>query len=250
MRTQFGTMPLRQNSRAEHRLRRGRLSRHRSHRRLLARRRDDAEPRSPDSAKTYLLGDGNARPRAGDVFKNPNLAQGLSRDRQGRPRRLLQGPDRRARSSPFPTRTAGCSARRTSRITPRPGSSRSARPIAATTSGNCRRPARASPSLQMLNILEGYDLKKTGADFAGLLAPVRRGQEAGLRRPGQVLRRPATSPRCPSRELISQAVRRRTPQADRHGQGADRHRAPATRSSARATRSTSAWWTRTAIACR
>ena len=70
------------------------------------------------------------------------------------------------------------------------GSSRSRPTIAATTSGSCRPTARGSPRLQMLNILEGYDLSAMGRAQPRLPAPVHRGQEAGLRRSGQVLRRP------------------------------------------------------------
>ena len=81
----------------------------RSDRRLLARRRANAEPRSP--TRRRLISDRRqGTPRAGEVFKNPLLARLLSRDRQRRPRCLLQGRHRRATSSPSPTRTAACSA--------------------------------------------------------------------------------------------------------------------------------------------
>ena len=51
----------------------------------------------------------------------------------------------------------------------RPGSIRSARPIAATRCGRSRRPGQGIAVLEMLNILEGYDLTKMGR-IARLLA--------------------------------------------------------------------------------
>ena len=45
-------------------------------------------------------------------------------------------------------------------------------------------------ALQMLNILEGYDLEAHGPRLGRLLARVGRGEEARLRRPRALLRRP------------------------------------------------------------
>ena len=62
LRKRFGTMPLGRTARAEHPLCRGGLPGHRSHRRLLARRRDDSWRQYPDAARTYLI-DGQAPAR-------------------------------------------------------------------------------------------------------------------------------------------------------------------------------------------
>ena len=51
--------------------------------------------------------------------------------------------------------------------------------------------------LEILNILEGYDLERWVRQ-TGLSALVHRGQEAGLCRPGQVLRRSRVSQACRS----------------------------------------------------
>ena len=59
-----------------------------------------------------------------------------------------------------------------------------------------RRPADAEPSRRLRP-------QEDGAGVGRLLAPVRRGEEAGLRRPGALLRRSRLSPRCRSTELIS-----------------------------------------------
>ena len=84
---------------------------------------------------------------------------------------------------------------------------------------------------------------------ARVLAPARRGEEAGLRGPRQILRRPGVR-QGPRRDPREQAVRRRPAEAHRPGEGGGRRGVPATRSSGRPTRPTCAWWTRTATACR
>ena len=68
--------------------------------------------------------------------------------------------------------------------------------------------------LQMLNLLEPYDLKSMGSAIGRGAAPDDRGQEAGLRGPGQLLRRPRVCPGA-GRGADLQAVRRSAAGADR-----------------------------------
>ena len=142
----------------------------------------------PDSAKTYLP-DGHA-PVEGEVFRNPKLAASYRRDRQA------------------------TAATRSTRATSRRRSSRSARRTAAIF--RCRDFAdhtadwvepvstnyrgydvwelppngQGIAALQMLNLLEPLRRAQDGARQRRVPAPVHRGQEAGLRRSGHVLRRP------------------------------------------------------------
>ncbi len=51
-------------------------------------------------------------------------------------------------------------------------------------------PGQGIAALQMLNLLERLRPEEAGPDVARLLAPARRGEEARVRRPGEVLRRP------------------------------------------------------------
>ena len=102
-----------------------------------------------------------ARRRGRDVPQSEPRRQPAGH-RRGRPRRLLPRADRRADRRLQPDARRLLQPRRTSRITPRPGSSRSRPTIAATTFGSCRPTARGSPRLQILNILEGYDLRSMG----------------------------------------------------------------------------------------
>ena len=62
-------------------------------------------------------------------------------------------------------------------------------------------------ALQMLNLLEPYDLQQAGPGSPRVPAPADRGQEAGLRRPRQVLRRPGLRQAAHGRADL-QAVRR------------------------------------------
>ena len=64
--------------------------------------------------------------------------------------------------------------------------------------------------LQMLNLLEPYDLKTLGPQFGRGAPPDDRGQEAGLRGPGQVTTPTPNSPRCPVAQLDLEGLRRPT----------------------------------------
>jgi gamma-glutamyltranspeptidase/glutathione hydrolase len=123
--------------------------------------------------------DGSA-PRKGEIWKNPNLAHTLEAIAQGRPRRVLQGPHRADHR----------------RLHEGAGGFLSYDDLAAhqgewvePVSTNYRGydvwelpPNSAGHrALQILNILEGYDLKAT-ASAARARAPVRRGEEARVRR--------------------------------------------------------------------
>ena len=58
-------------------------------------------------------------------------------------------------------------------------------------------------ALQMLNVLEQFDLQVAGAQLGRAPAPVHRGQEAGVRRPGASSMPTRRSASCRSAELIS-----------------------------------------------
>ena len=69
-------------------------------------------------------------------------------------------------------------------------------------------------ALQMLNILEALRSEESRAEVGRLLAPVPGGEKSRLRRPSAVLRRPGVCEGS-GRGIDLQAVRGRTPQADR-----------------------------------
>ena len=98
----------------------------------------------PVTAATFLP---NGHPlQPGEIFANPHLAATLEADRQGRARRVLQGPDRardrrRHEEARRPARRA-----RLRRSQGRLGAIRFRRTTAATTSTRCRRTRRASSS--------------------------------------------------------------------------------------------------------
>ena len=203
-----------------------------------ARRRRDLSPRR------------QRRPRAGDVFKNPDLAAVYRGDRREGPRCLLQGRDRQEHRRLFRARTAACSRSRTSPITPstwvepvstnyrgyrrlgaaaaRPGHRRACRCSTCWKATTSRRWGRSRPDYWHLFV----EAKKLAyADRAKFLRRPRFRQAA-------------------DRRADLEAVRRRAPQADRHGQGADQRSPAGDPKLGKATRSTCASWTRTATACR
>ena len=81
-------------------------------------------------------------PAGREVFRNPDLAR-PSRDRRRRPRRLLRGPIAEAIVA-YSEQVGGLFAPKDFADHTRRGSSRSPRPIAATTSGSCRPTGRGS----------------------------------------------------------------------------------------------------------
>ena len=185
----FGTLLADRLLAPAHRLRRGGLPRERDHRRRLATRRCRACRSSRTSPSSLPARRPRARGRRG-LPKNPNL--GATRCRRS-PRAAATPStraDRRTRSSRTRRRTAASFARRTSPATRATGSSRSRRTTAATTSGSCRRTARGSPRCRCSTCSKRYDLKKMGPQSPDYCAPARRGEEARLRGPGEVLRRP------------------------------------------------------------
>ena len=191
--------PLRQGSvgqpaRAQHPLRRGRLPRYRGHRRLVARRRDHAR------------GHPGRRPA-------PTSAPA----RRLVPATSSRTPHWHAPIAPSPTRAATPFTRAGSpgkivAFAEKNGGLFSMKDFAEHTSTwvepvktsyrghdvwEIPPPGQGIAVLQMLNILEGYDLKKRGPRDAGLLAPADRSQEAGLRRSGALLCRPGIRQACP-----------------------------------------------------
>ena len=108
-------------------------------------------------------------PAAGDVFKNPALAASLEQIAQRRTRRLLQGPDR-ARRSPTTCRSAS------GLITAADLAAHHAdwvEPISTTYRGykvlELPPNTQGVVALEMLNILEGFDLKALGHNTAAYL---------------------------------------------------------------------------------
>ena len=159
------------------------------------------------------------RPRAeaGRVFANPHLAASLELIAQGRPRRVLQGTDRARHRRRHEEARRPARRRATSPSTRPTGSSRSRRPIAATTCTSCRRTRRASSSLEMLNILEGFDLKALGPQLRRVSAPARRSQADRVRRSRRVPRRSRSVPPAVLKMLISKEYAARAAQGDRSG---------------------------------
>ena len=78
------------------------------------------------------------------------------------------------------------------------------------------------PSLQMLNILEGYDLAASGFGSAATVHLARRVDAASLRRPGALPRRPrAFNPQMPIDRLISKEYAAELRSSIRTGSGVD-----------------------------
>ena len=105
--------------------------------------------------------------------------------------------------------------------------------------------------LEMLNVLEGYDLKTMG--FASASADSRDGRvdEARLRRPREVPRRSRLQHGHADRSADVEAVLRRSAQDDQPGQGVEVVAGDASSGRTKATRRRrSRWWTRTATRCR
>ncbi len=114
----------------------------------------------PVSAATFLPG-GHA-PEPGEVFANPQPRGDAAEDRRAADATRSTKGRSREPSSPTCASATGCSKSATSTSTAPTGRSRSRPATAATTSTRCRRTRRGRPSLEMLNILEGFDLKSMG----------------------------------------------------------------------------------------
>ena len=216
----FGTMSLQGDSGTEHRVRRGRLPGARGDRWLLARCGSKLASDPGLRGDCFLPGRPRRRRDWATCSRTPAWPTVLSADR----RQTAATPSTRARSprtsSRSRTRIGGLFTRRTSPST---------RPTwVEPVSTNYRgydvwelppQRARASPRLQMLNMLEALRPQEDGAELAGLLAPVRRGQEAGLRRPREVSTPIPAFAKVPVNELISKDYARRRRQADRPDEG-------------------------------
>ena len=81
-------------------------------------------------------------------------------------------------------------------------------------------------ALQMLKILEGFDLKKMGRGSADALHVMVEAKRLALRRPREVLRRSGVRTTRRSQELISDAYADAAARADRHGRMPIRTSAP------------------------
>ena len=185
----------------------------RDHRRRLAAAPSEAWRSWPDSAKTYP----DRRPTRRATARSsaiPNLAAQLPRDRRAGPRRVLQGRDRRA-DRRFSERNGGYFSLEDFAD----HTSDWIEPVSTNYRGydvwELPPNGQGIAVLQMLNLLEPYDLQVDGPRQRRVSAPVRRSQEAGLRRPGQVLRRPGVRRAARSTELISKEYAARARQADR-----------------------------------
>ena len=212
-------------------LRRGGLPGPRGDRRLLAGARSRLLQAWPDSATTYLL-DGQRRRSVGEVFKNPQPGRARYRAiADERPRRLLQGRDRQGDRRLQRSQRRLLLAEGLRRAHDRLGRAGLARTIAATTSGSCRRTARASPRCRCSTCSSGYDLQDAGPDIADYCTCSSRPRSWPTPTgPSSTPTRRSAS--CRSTELISKAYAERAAQADRPGQGARPTCPPAIRSSA------------------
>ena len=145
-----------------------------------------------DNAKRTWAPDGKS-PGRGRGVPQPRSRPHLPADRRGRPRRLLRGRDRRHASSAYFKRIGGwmtkadLAAHHSEWVEPR------RRPtIAASTSGACRRTRQGLATLQMLNIMEHFDMRGHGLPVRRCRSTIAgRGQAPGLRGPRPLLRRPA-----------------------------------------------------------
>jgi gamma-glutamyltranspeptidase/glutathione hydrolase len=144
----------------------------------------------PGFAATFLPG-GRA-PREGELFRNPGLARTYRAIAEGRARRLLRRPGGRSHRRLLPQ-----GRRPAAQGGPGPHRSDWVEPISTTyrgaRSGSCaqqpghHRAADAEPA-------RGLRPPGPGAGLTRLLAPARRGEEAGLRGPGPLRRRPVDGP--------------------------------------------------------
>ena len=149
---------------------------------------------------------------AGDLLKQPDLARTLAAHRRPGPGRVLRGRDGRAHREGHGGARRPHHARRTSR----PTSRRSATPLDGhlprlRRSSHAAASARAASALlEMLNILEGYDLKALGFRLGGDHAPDRsRRCAAPFADRARYLGDPDFVPDMPVARLDLEGVRRR-----------------------------------------
>ena len=187
------------------------LSRQRADRLLLAAER--ARPRASTPASPRPSCPAAGRRAKGEIFRNPALAATLDRDRQRRPRRVLRRADRRRHR-----RLHGARGRLPVARGPRGASQRVGRAgldelPRTSRCGSCRPTARASPRCRSSTSSRASTWPGAGFGSAGPPALFRRGQEARLRGPRAVLRRPRLRRRA-GRRADHQGVRGRAPRAD------------------------------------
>ena len=156
----------------------------------------------PTSAACFLPG-GHA-PAAGTVFRNPGLARSLAgRSPRAAATRFIEGRSP-GRSSPIRSRWAACSPRQDFAE----HTSTWVEPVSTNYRGydvwELPPNGQGIAALQMLNLLEPYDLKSMGFGIGRGASSDDRGQETGLRGPGQVLRRHGEG-QGSGTELISKA---------------------------------------------
>ena len=189
----------------------------------------------PNFAETYMP-NGRA-PAKGEIFRNPLLANTLSRHRRGRPRRLLQGRDRAAHREVHAAPTAATSPPRTSpRITPS-GSSRSRRTTAATTSGSCRPTGQGIAALADAQHPRGLRPQDDGLGSAEYLHLFVEAKKLAFDDRARYYADPEFA-KVPLTALISKAYAAKRRAADRPGQGGARHTAGDPEARPRATPST------------
>ena len=121
----------------------------------------------PATAATFLPR--GVAPRLGEIFANPRSCEIARNDREERTRCVLHGIDRARRSSLTCNRAADCSSSATSPITGPTGSSRSRRAIAAVDLLEMPPSTQGFVALEMLNIMEGYDVRSLGHNSADYL---------------------------------------------------------------------------------
>ena len=190
-------------------------------------------PQIPTSAACFLPG--GPRPAAGTVFRNPGLARSLRTIAEGGRDAFYRGPLAEAIVAYSQSVGRPLHRGRLRRAHARAGSSRSRPTTGAMTSGSFPPTARASPRLQMLNLLEAYDLKRMGFGSAEALHLMIEAKKLAYEDRARYYA-DMEKVQVPVKELISKAYAAKRRGADRPVAGQRESRRPASRF--RPTRST------------
>ena len=206
----------RPGARAGHRLRARRLSRGRADGRRVERQRGALAARSGDRgdvpARRHAAG-------AGRDLREPAAGAQPRADRQGRPRRVLQGRDRARDRRRHARRATACSTCATSPITRPTGSSRFGTNYRGYDVLEMPPSTQGFVALEMLNIMEGFDIEAHGPQLGRLPARGHRGQADRVRRSRRLPRRSRSHADGRAADAALEGLRRGAAQGDRHAEG-------------------------------